>query len=120
MDPSNISLDVNIYVVSNDITCFCLSPESGSLEERDRLTQQSHLYAMTELAWHLCEVIFIEVLPPGCLVQQLLEWVCWHSGTSVWRLLAVQYFNLILCGELVQISLIRTCAPSIVDSICAK
>ena len=59
---------------------FLLSSESDSLEERDSFTQQSHLYSMMELAWHLCEVIFIEVLPPGCLIQQLLEWVCWHSG----------------------------------------
>ena len=35
---------------------------------------------MMELVWHLCEVLFIEVLPAGCLVQQLLEWVCWHAG----------------------------------------
>lgn len=35
---------------------------------------------MIELVWHLCEVLFIEVLPAGCLVQQLLEWVCWHAG----------------------------------------
>ena len=37
---------------------------------------------MLELTWHLCEVLFIEVLPTGCLVQQLLEWVRWHSGRS--------------------------------------
>ena len=35
---------------------------------------------MMELVWHLCEVLFIEVLPAGCLVQQLLEWVRWHAG----------------------------------------
>ena len=32
-------------------------------------------YAMLELVWHLCEILFIEVLPVGCLIQQLLEWV---------------------------------------------
>ena len=73
--------DVNVMIII--IICFHLSPESDSLEERDSLTQQSHLYSMMELAWHLCEVIFIEVLPPGCLVQQLLEWVCWHSGNKI-------------------------------------
>lgn len=43
-------------------------------------SQECSLYAMIELVWHLCEVLFIEVLPAGCLVQQLLEWVCWHTG----------------------------------------
>ena len=63
---------------------MCLSfSECDSVEEKASFTQQSHIYSMMELAWHLCEIIFIEVLPPGCLVQQLLEWVCWHSGVCV-------------------------------------
>ena len=45
-------------------------------------SDQVSLYSMVELTWHLCEVLFIEVLPTGCLVQQLLEWVRWHSGRS--------------------------------------
>ncbi len=32
-------------------------------------------YAMLELVWHLSEILFIELLPVGCLIQQLLEWV---------------------------------------------
>jgi len=31
----------------------------------------------------LCEVLFVEVLPAGCLIQQLLEWVRWHSGEQL-------------------------------------
>ena len=46
---------------------------------QERYSQESSLYKMMELVWHLCEVLFIEVLPAGCLVQQLLEWVCWHA-----------------------------------------
>ena len=41
-------------------------------EEREELAAY---YAMQELAWHLCEVLFIELLPAGCLIQQLLEWI---------------------------------------------
>ncbi|XP_064393229.1 nuclear pore complex protein Nup85-like [Halichondria panicea] len=43
-------------------------------------SDQVTLYSLLELVWHLCEVLFIEVLPVGCLVQQLIEWVRWHSG----------------------------------------
>jgi len=32
-------------------------------------------YSGLKLVWHLCEVLFVEVLAAGCLIQQLLEWV---------------------------------------------
>ena len=48
-------------------------------EEEKVLSDQSSLYSMLELAWHLCEILFVEVLPGGCLVHQLLEWVRWHN-----------------------------------------
>ena len=38
------------------------------------------LYAHLELAWHLCEVLFIEILHAGCLIQQLLEWVVYNAS----------------------------------------
>lgn len=47
---------------------------------QESYSQECSIYAMMELIWHLCEVLFIEVLPAGCLVQQLLEWVRWHAG----------------------------------------
>ena len=52
-------------------------------EEGDQETRKSLalFYAMLELTWHLCEVLFIEVLPAGCLIQQLLEWVQ-HNGSE--------------------------------------
>ncbi|KAL5473916.1 hypothetical protein EMCRGX_G028483 [Ephydatia muelleri] len=40
---------------------------------------QCELFSMMELIWHLCEILYLEVLPFGCLIQQLLEWVRWHS-----------------------------------------
>lgn len=40
---------------------------------------QERLLSSWELVWHLCEVLYLENLPPGCLVLQLLEWIKWHS-----------------------------------------
>lgn len=40
---------------------------------------QERLLSSWELVWHLCEVLYLESLPPGCLVLQLLEWIKWHS-----------------------------------------
>ena len=48
-------------------------------EEQEQVSDQSNLYSLLEVVWHLCEILFIEVLPAGCLIQQLLEWVRWHS-----------------------------------------
>ncbi len=44
-------------------------------EQHTLLNNQIELYTMLETAWHLCEILFIETLPLGCLIQQLLEWV---------------------------------------------
>lgn len=41
---------------------------------------QTSLFASMELIWHLCEIVFLEVLPVGCVMQPLLEWVRWHCG----------------------------------------
>lgn len=48
--------------------------EEGGGDGEERRALASY-YAMQELAWHLCEVLFIELLPAGCLIQQLLEWI---------------------------------------------
>lgn len=53
-------------------------------------SEEASLYAMMELAWHLCEVLYIEVLPAGCLIQQLLEWVRWHGSRHHTHLQSVQ------------------------------
>lgn len=39
------------------------------------LKDQCDQYTLLEIVWHLCEVLFVETLPAGCLIQQLLEWV---------------------------------------------
>lgn len=30
------------------------------------------------LVWHLCEILFLDLNPPGILVNELLRWVQWH------------------------------------------
>ena len=50
--------------------------ESDEDEASEPLKDQLDLYFLFEVAWHLCEILFVETLPQGCLIQQLLEWVC--------------------------------------------
>ncbi len=57
--------------------------EEEDAEQRRQLTL---FYAMLELLWHLCEFLFVEVLPgAGCLIQQLLEWVQHNASEDVPR-----------------------------------
>ncbi len=54
--------------------------EDDEEEEESELRQQVFLSSMLELAWYLCQVIFLEALPAGCLIQQLQEWVTWNCS----------------------------------------
>ena len=49
--------------------------EDLNIEECEK---QMHLYGMMELIWSLCEILFIEKLPDGVVVLQLMEWLKWH------------------------------------------
>nr|CAB3264518.1 nuclear pore complex protein Nup85-like [Phallusia mammillata] len=42
------------------------------------LEQQMKLYSMMELIWSLCEILFVENLPDGAVLLQLVEWCKWH------------------------------------------
>lgn len=44
-------------------------------DDIELLKDQCEQYTLLEIVWHLCEVLYIETLPAGCLIQQLLEWV---------------------------------------------
>ena len=69
---------------------FSSEIDSGISEEGDEVTQlreQIELYSILEIAWHLCEVLFIETLPVGCLIQQLLEWVYDNTPHVLYTLL---------------------------------
>lgn len=54
----------------------CVQGLGAECQDRDLVL----LYAHLELAWHLCEVLFIEILHAGCLIQQLLEWVVYNAS----------------------------------------
>ena len=48
-------------------------------EEQEQVSDQSNLYSLLEVVWHLCEILFIEVLPAGCQYA-LLEWSSGHTS----------------------------------------
>eukprot|EP00117_Sycon_ciliatum_P044290 scpid43655/ scgid31977/ Nuclear pore complex protein Nup85; 85 kDa nucleoporin; FROUNT; Nucleoporin Nup75; Nucleoporin Nup85; Pericentrin-1 len=55
-------------------------PTNGhGLRSASNEQHESVLFGNVELIWHLCEIIFLEVLPVGCVMQPLLEWVRWHG-----------------------------------------
>jgi len=56
--------------------------EDEDEDEESEVSKQASLYAMLELAWHLCQIIFLEPLPAGCLIQQLQEWVTWNCSKN--------------------------------------
>ncbi|XP_062507597.1 nuclear pore complex protein Nup85-like [Corticium candelabrum] len=41
--------------------------------------EQCQLFEMTELMWHLSEILFIECAPASSVLPCLLEWVRWHN-----------------------------------------
>ncbi|CAB3990108.1 Nuclear pore complex Nup85 [Paramuricea clavata] len=43
---------------------------------------QIKLFSFVELVWHLCEILLIENLPGGIVLQHLLDWVKWHCDTA--------------------------------------
>ena len=64
-------------VLMSPLSLVLLAAEQKGESEEDilLLRGQHHMYSALEVAWHLCEILFIETLPSGCLIQQLLEWV---------------------------------------------
>ncbi|CAH1274333.1 NUP85 [Branchiostoma lanceolatum] len=44
--------------------------------------EQVEVYNMVELIWSLCEILFVESLPGGVVLAQLLDWVKWHFNDA--------------------------------------
>ncbi|KAI8501147.1 Nucleoporin nup85 [Branchiostoma belcheri] len=44
--------------------------------------KQVEIYSMVELIWSLCEILFVETLPGGVVLAQLLDWVKWHFNEA--------------------------------------
>ncbi|XP_028402604.1 nuclear pore complex protein Nup85-like [Dendronephthya gigantea] len=51
-------------------------------ENADDEYNQVKLLSFIELVWHLCEILLIENLPGGIVLQHLLDWVKWHCDTA--------------------------------------
>lgn len=46
--------------------------------QRDELENYITIFYSIECLWHLCEIMFVETIPGGMVLQQLLEWVRFH------------------------------------------
>jgi len=44
----------------------------------DLLSRLIETFSEVEIAWYLCEILFLDVHPPGILVNQLTIWIQWH------------------------------------------
>ncbi|XP_071948764.1 nuclear pore complex protein Nup85-like [Antedon mediterranea] len=52
-------------------------PKNGE-EVCEYYAVQCEVFQMIGLLWSLCEIMFVETLPGGVALQQLLDWVKWH------------------------------------------
>lgn len=63
--------------------CICnlsKATESSSLNdsERKEYENQFGMFFNIELIWNLCEILFIDIMQPGLILQQLLQWILFH------------------------------------------
>ncbi|XP_033630190.1 nuclear pore complex protein Nup85-like [Asterias rubens] len=47
-------------------------------EEQESYTAQSELLQTMGIVWNLCEILFVEILPGGVVLQQLQDWLKLH------------------------------------------
>ena len=55
-----------------------LTAQDGQMTANDDLIRQSNVLHQMEIAWHLCEILYINVSSTGTLLAQLLNWIKWH------------------------------------------
>ncbi|XP_035381591.1 nuclear pore complex protein Nup85 [Electrophorus electricus] len=58
----------HVAVSTQDVTLVC------------QYSNQVSILLATELIWNLCEVLFIDAAPAGCLLLHLLDWVRLHKA----------------------------------------
>ncbi|XP_077979606.1 nuclear pore complex protein Nup85-like [Glandiceps talaboti] len=51
-------------------------------EKKEQYSAQCQILSMVELIWSLCEILFVETLPGGVVLTQLIEWIAWHFPTA--------------------------------------
>lgn len=59
-----------------------LQNDESALCSRREEQNQVKLLSFIGLVWHLCEILLIENLPGGIVLQHLLDWVKWHCSTA--------------------------------------
>lgn len=52
--------------------------EELSADETSELEELSKTLKKLEIAWHLCEILFIDIRSPGSFLVQLFHWIKWH------------------------------------------
>lgn len=52
--------------------------ESISYKADQESSRWLQVFREIALCWHLCEILFLDLHPPGILVSQLLLWLRWH------------------------------------------
>ncbi|OTF72383.1 hypothetical protein BLA29_005534, partial [Euroglyphus maynei] len=55
-----------------------LAAQDGQITANDDLIRQSKVLHQMEIAWHLYEILYINVSSAGTLLVQLLNWIKWH------------------------------------------
>ncbi|XP_070580141.1 nuclear pore complex protein Nup85-like [Ptychodera flava] len=62
--------------------CLLELQQKGAVEEdeetQEEYNAQCQTFTMIELIWSLCEILFVETLPGGVVLTQLLDWAIWH------------------------------------------
>lgn len=92
--------------------------DEGVGQQREELVAY---YALQELVWHLCEVMFVELLPSGCLIQQLLEWVQRNASkctppTNICHAHMCMHACMCACAEHV-LCMCRACAVLVLNMV---
>ncbi|CAG9820063.1 unnamed protein product [Phaedon cochleariae] len=52
--------------------------KSGDGVEKEELQNYITVFYSIECIWHLCEILFVEVMPGNLVLTQLLEWIRFH------------------------------------------
>lgn len=57
---------------------FQTAAEAAPPEEKDGYIQHIPIFYNMELVWHLCEILFLDILPGHLVLSQLISWIRFH------------------------------------------
>lgn len=55
-----------------------ISTKDQSIEPPQDLVELAKIFTNLEIAWHLCEILYIDMNGTSLLLGQLLQWIKWH------------------------------------------